>query len=232
VPDGELVVACYSILELKAGRTRGDESFLRLLLADCYGTVEARLWTDVESALAVLRPGLYVGVRGRIERYHDERQLNIERIAPLHVDLDDLVLFLPRSSRAAEVMEAELRALIGSIADPSLRQLVLALIGPKTEVGPGFRLAPAAKQHHHAYLGGLLEHTISVARVCDLLASHYGPRIDRDLLLAGALLHDVGKVREIGARAGFPYTDEGSTRGPRRLRNARASHPPTSLRTA
>jgi 3'-5' exoribonuclease len=74
-------------------------------------------------------------------------------------------------------------------------------------------MAPAAKQNHHAYLGGLIEHTLSITRVCDLLAAHYGASLDRDLLIAGALLHDIGKIREIGARSGFPYTDEGKLLG-------------------
>jgi 3'-5' exoribonuclease len=110
-------------------------------------------------------------------------------------------------------MDAELAALIESVGDEPLRRLLRALLAPETDVGRGFRLAPAAKQNHHAYLGGLIEHTISVARVCDLLAAHYGAAIDRDLLLAGALLHDIGKIREIGARSGFPYTDEGKLLG-------------------
>ena len=76
-----------------------------------------------------------------------------------------------------------------------------------------FRLAPAAKHNHHAYIGGLQEHTLSVARVCDAMAAHYGDQIDRDLLVAGALLHDIGKVKEISSHAGFPYTDEGKLLG-------------------
>jgi 3'-5' exoribonuclease len=171
------------------------------------------MWDGVDAVLDLLRPGMYVGVRGRIERYQEERQLRIEEIAPLRVDLDDLVLFLPRSARGAEHMDAELGAAIASVEDDGLRALLHSLLGAGTDTGHAFRLAPAAKQNHHAYLGGLLEHTLSVVRVCDLLAGHYGAAIDRDLLITGALLHDLGKVREIGARAGFPYTDEGKLLG-------------------
>jgi 3'-5' exoribonuclease len=211
--DLEDVVACYSIQSLHVGRTRSDAQFLKLQLTDCYGRVEARMWDGVEAVVDALRPGMYVGVRGRVERYQEERQLRIEEITPLRVDLDDLVLFLPRSARGAEHMDAELAAAIASVKDRGLRALLQALLGKTTDTGHAFRLAPAAKQNHHAYLGGLLEHTLSVVRVCDLLAGHYGDAIDRDLLIAGALLHDLGKVREIGARAGFPYTDEGKLMG-------------------
>lgn len=211
--DLEDVVACYAIHSLTIGRTRTDAPFLRMQLRDCYGSVEGRMWEGVEGVMDVLRPGMYVGVRGRLERYQAERQLRIESIAPLRVELDDLVLFLPRSARAAQHMDAELDAAIASIADDGLRGLLHALLGAGTDTGHAFRLAPAAKQNHHAYLGGLLEHTLSVVTVCDLLARHYEPVVDRDMLIAGALLHDIGKVREIGARAGFPYTDEGKLLG-------------------
>jgi 3'-5' exoribonuclease len=211
--DLDDVVACYSIQSVHVGRTRSDAPFLKLQLTDCYGRVEARMWDGVDAVLDLLRPGMYVGVRGRIERYQEERQLRIEEIAPLRVDLDDLVLFLPRSARGAEHMDAELGAAIASVEDDGLRALLHSLLGAGTDTGHAFRLAPAAKQNHHAYLGGLLEHTLSVVRVCDLLAGHYGAAIDRDLLITGALLHDLGKVREIGARAGFPYTDEGKLLG-------------------
>lgn len=211
--DLEDVVACFAIQSLTVGRTRTDAPFLRMQLRDCYGSVEGRMWEGVETVMDVLRPGMYVGVRGRLERYQAERQLRIESIAPLRVELDDLVLFLPRSARPVEHMDAELTAAIASITDDGLRGLLQTLLGAGTDTGHAFRLAPAAKQNHHAYLGGLLEHTLSVVQVCDLLARHYEPAVDRDLLIAGALLHDIGKVREIGARAGFPYTDEGKLLG-------------------
>jgi 3'-5' exoribonuclease len=211
--DGDDVVACFSLLRVDQGRTRNSEPFLKLQLADCYGVVEGRVWEDVERAAEMLRSGMYIGVRGTIERYHDERQLRVAEYSPLAVELDDLVLFLPRSSRPAEHMDAELASLIASIRDGGLRKLLEKLLGRGSDVGYAFRLAPAAKQNHHAYLGGLIEHTLSMAGVCDALATHYATLIDRDLLLAGALLHDIGKVREIGARAGFPYTDEGKLLG-------------------
>jgi 3'-5' exoribonuclease len=211
--DGDAVAACFSVTHVSVGRTRSDAPFLRLQLTDCYGTLDARMWDDVEAVADHVRVGSYIGVRGRIETYQDQRQLQIEALALLHVELDDLVLFLPRSARSPERMEAELTAVIASVNDDPLRALLELLLAAGTETGHAFRLAPAAKQNHHAYLGGLLEHTLSVARVCELLSIHYGAALDRDLLITGALLHDVGKIREIGARSGFPYTDEGKLLG-------------------
>lgn len=211
--DQDEVSACFTIQSFSVGRTRSDAPFLRLQLSDCYGRVEARMWDNVDDVAGSLRTGMYVGVRGRLERFQEERQLRVEELAPLAVGLDDLVLFLPRSARSPDQMDAELSALIASVADAPLRTLLEAMLGAHTDTGHAFRLAPAAKQNHHAYLGGLLEHTLSMTRVCILLADHYGAALDRDLLIAGALLHDIGKVREIGARAGFPYTDEGKLLG-------------------
>jgi 3'-5' exoribonuclease len=211
--DGDDVVACFTVTQVGTGRTRNNAPFLRLQLADCYGTLEARMWEGVDEVADMLRTGSYIGVRGRIERYQDDRQLRVDHVTLLSVELDDLVLFLPRSARPAAHMDAELHALLTSVGEPGLRALLSGLLGAETDTGRAFRLAPAAKQNHHAWLGGLLEHTLSVCAVCDTLAAHYGSVIDRDLLIAGALLHDIGKVREIGARAGFPYTDEGKLLG-------------------
>jgi 3'-5' exoribonuclease len=211
--DGEAVVACFSVSSVAVGRTRTNAPFLKLQLADAYGVVDARMWDDVDAVADHLRPGSYIGVRGCMETYQDQRQLRIDQLGILAIELDDLLLFLPRSSRPAEVMDAELDACIDSVGDDALRALLRALLDRDSEIGRAYRLAPAAKQNHHAYLGGLLEHTLSVARVCDMLADHYRGGIDRDLLIAGALLHDIGKIREIGARGGFPYTDEGKLLG-------------------
>jgi 3'-5' exoribonuclease len=213
IPDGDPIVACFAVNSLVLGRTRAGAPFLKLQLADAHGPVEARMWEDAEAVADSVGPGSYVGVRGCMETYQDQRQLKVDRLAVLSIELDDLVLFLPRSARSPETMDAELRALMDSVRDPALRTLLELLLGQGTEVGHAFRMAPAAKQNHHAYLGGLLEHTLSVATLCDMLARHYGNSIDRDLLMAGALLHDIGKVREIGARGGFPYTDEGKLLG-------------------
>jgi 3'-5' exoribonuclease len=211
--DGDRVNACFAVNSVIVGRTRANAPFLKLQLTDSHGVIEARMWNDVEAVADHVHAGSYVGVRGCIESYQDQRQLKVEELGILHIELDDLVLFLPRSARPAERMDAELRTFIESVGDPALRQLLDALLGADTETGHAFRMAPAAKQNHHAYLGGLLEHTLSMAGVCDLLAGHYGAAIDRDLLITGALLHDIGKIREIGARGGFPYTDEGKLLG-------------------
>jgi 3'-5' exoribonuclease len=191
-------------------RARTPESRTKLQLADVHGSIEGRL---ADQAPSWLRAGEYVGVRGPVEVVGAERVLRVDEIAPLQVTQDDLQLFMPASTRDRSENEAELNALIASIADGQLRTLMEDLLDGNTEVGKAFRISPAAKQNHHAYVGGLLEHTISVARICDSMARHYGEGIDRDLLIAAALLHDIGKTKELAVQPGFPYTDEGKLLG-------------------
>jgi 3'-5' exoribonuclease len=210
---GAAVNACYALVSVTTLRTRQEKPYLKLQLVDCHGPLEGRVWDGAAEVAARLRAGIYVGVRGRLEIFNGERQLKIDEIAQLRVPLDDLELFLPRSRRPAAAMNADLVAFIESVSDVPLRTLLQRMLSADSEVGHGFRLAPAAKYNHHAWLGGLLEHTLSVTTVCDGLARHYGDAIDRDLLITAALLHDIGKVREIGAQAGFPYTDEGKLLG-------------------
>jgi 3'-5' exoribonuclease len=213
VRNGEAVVGCYCVVNVQQARTKSDKPYLKLVLTDRHGTFEARVWEDADVHERNLVPGSYVGVKGKLEVFNLERQVRVEDVAPLTVELEELDLFLPRSARLPSDMDRDLEELIRSIRDVPLRTLVQKLLARRSEVGSAFRLAPAAKHNHHAYIGGLQEHTLSVAHLCDMLAKHYGADIDRDLLIAGALLHDIGKVREIGAKAGFPYTDEGKLLG-------------------
>ncbi|HET9983516.1 MAG TPA: HD domain-containing protein [Longimicrobiales bacterium] len=210
---GAAVVACYCVGAISKDRKKDGKPYYKLQLSDRHGPVEARVWDPVVDVMDRLAVGGFVGVRGSVESYKDVRQLKVSDIAPVDVEADDLDLFLPRSPRDAEAMERELAARIAGVADAPLRALLERLLGAGGEIGRAFRKAPAAKHNHHAYVGGLLEHSLSVAGACARMAEHYWPAIDRDLLVTGALLHDLGKIREIGPRAGFPYTDEGKLLG-------------------
>lgn len=211
--DGDAVIACYYLSGLELLHTKQDKPYLRLQLSDRNGTVEGRVWDDAPQVMHRITVGCFVGVRGRVQAFRGEHQLKVEEIEAIQVDDAEMALFLPQSSRSFAAMEDELQGLIGSITDPAFSELLAVVLERDTETGRLFRLAPAAKRNHHACVGGLLEHTISVARICSFLAAHYHDRIDGDLLLTGALLHDIGKIREIDAVTGFPYTDEGKLLG-------------------
>lgn len=213
LPENTRVSACFCVASKQLLRTKADKPYLRLHLCDRSGAIEGRIWDGAERIDAEVAAGAFIGVRGRVELYNGQRQFKVEEVAVLEVDNGDLDLFLPRSGRPFAVMEAELDVLIASILDEPLRLVVGRLLGEDSETGKTFRRAPAAKRNHHAYVGGLLEHSLSVAQGCDRMARHYGHAIDRDLLVAGALLHDIGKIREIGFSGGFPYTDQGKLLG-------------------
>lgn len=216
ISEGDRVVACYLVHERRLGTTRQQKPFLHLLLGDRSGSVEAKVWDRAGELASVLEPEAVVGVRGTAELFRDRLQLRVEEAEPLALADRDLELFLPASPRDRGVMERELESLIGSLEDRPLRALLARCTGADTPLGRAFRSHPAAKRNHHAYLGGLLEHSLSLAGVCQRLALHYreqGLSIDRDLLVAGALLHDIGKVGELRGTAGFAYTDRGKLLG-------------------
>lgn len=211
--EGARYAACYVVESKQLLRTKEDKPYLRLQLTDRSGTIEGRAWDDAERIDARVQTGAYVGVVGRIQSYRGQRQLKIEEIAPVHVAEEEFDLFLPTSDLDLDALEAALDELIDSVADHPLRQLLLELAGPDTETGRAFRRAPAAKRNHHAYIGGLLEHTVSITRVADALARHYGDIVDRDLLITGAILHDIGKIQELSLTGGFAYTEPGKLLG-------------------
>ncbi len=211
--EGDAIIACYCVVEAQALMTRHQKPYLKLQLTDCHGPIEARVWEDAARIESIALPGAFVGVRGRVEIFNGMRQIRVEKLDALRVEIDDLDLFMPRSPRDPIAMARELDELIYSVQDKPLRALLLRLLGAETATGRAFRRAPAAKFNHHAYVGGLLEHTLSVTKLADMIARHYGAEVDRDLLITGALLHDLGKIDEIGLEAGFPYTGRGKLLG-------------------
>ena len=213
---GAEIAACYLVQECNRRETRNGKPFLQLVLADRSGTISGMVWDDALRWEPLCQPESIVGVRGLVQEYDGKLQVNVSRVERLNTAAEDLEYLLPASRRPRDRMEAELDALIGSVADRGLRKLLQRCLGRSTELGRAFRVHPAAKKNHHAYLAGLLEHSLSVASACDALAAHYaaqGLLLDRDLLVAGALLHDLGKVRELKGVPGSGYTNEGQLLG-------------------
>jgi 3'-5' exoribonuclease len=165
------------------------------------------MWEGAEEAAAGIETGMIVLVDARVDDYKGEKQLvlaSLRRARPEEYDYAD---FVRVAARAVEEMAAELDALVASVENPHLQQL-LGQIFAAGEFRERFLLSPAAERLHHACVGGLLQHTLSVAAICrEAVQVH--PELDRDLLLAGALLHDVGKVWELGGDLTYDYTDAG-----------------------
>lgn len=214
--DGTDVVACYLVLESRKAETKQNKPYLRLILGDRTGSIDAMVWEDAERLEPVCAPEAFVGVRGRVSSYNDRLQLKVSSIEALSLEAADYELLLPTSPRPREAMERELDAVVGSVRDPGLNKLLRRCLGRGTDLGRAYRVHPAAKRNHHAYVSGLLEHSLSVASSCSRLAEHYagqGASVDRDLLVTAALLHDIGKIRELKGFPAVAYTTEGKLLG-------------------
>ena len=191
--------------------SRNGGSYLSVELRDPTGTLPARVFREADRIGLRFESGDAVRVRGRVERFRGEMVAELDDVERLEPGSFDPAEFLPAAYRSVEELEGFLEHLAREIYDPALRRPVerLLLGGP---VAADFRRAPCTRGGHHAYLGGLLEHTVSVGTlVTDLCQLH--PRLDSDLLMAAALLHDVGKAREFTYGARFELSDEGRMLG-------------------
>jgi 3'-5' exoribonuclease len=190
---------------------RNGGSYLSLELRDRTGTLPARVFREADRIGLRFEAGDAVRVRGRVERFRGEMVAELDDVERLEPGTFDPAEFLPAAYRSAEELQGFLEHLAREIHDPSLRSPVerLLLGGPVAEE---FRRAPCTRAGHHAYLGGLLEHTVSVGTLVGELCQLH-PRLDSDLLMAAALLHDVGKAREFTYGARFELSDEGRMLG-------------------
>lgn len=195
-------------------RTKADASaYLALVLADRTGQIEARLW---EAATAgEFAQGDVIKLRGTVCRYNEKLQIKVEKIRRAEPDEYTLADFVPTTTHDIEALWAQLEAHAASLTNPHLRGLVRAFLDDEA-IAARLRQAPAAKSLHHAWIGGLLEHIVSLLDLCDVTAAHYaaqGFSLDRDLLLTGAILHDIGKLEELSWGTSFGYTVEGQLVG-------------------
>lgn len=211
VISGTFLVQHKDIRQKKTG-----EPCLTLVLGDRTGEIDARMWDNVAEVMETFDRDDFVRVRGLLQIYHNKPQLTVHKIqrqAPESLDVTD---FYPASERNVAEMWNELMTAANSIGEPHLKQLVLALL-QDSEVAAKFKLAPAAKNVHHAFLGGLLEHVVSMCGLARALAAHYQAshytEVDVDLLLAGVILHDVGKVHELHYDRSFGYSSDGQLLG-------------------
>jgi len=192
-------------------RKGGSGQYLALTLADKSGQFEARMWEDFADAVQHCTDGCYVKVQGQVSRYQGKFQITLTKMRPAADSEIDTADFIPTTQFDVAEMNAELRGYVAAFTNPHLRALVLAFLDDPT-IGPAFVVAPAAKRLHHAWIGGLLEHVLTLVRVCLATAPFY-PEVDPDLLVTGAILHDVGKVRELSWKSTFNYTLEGQLIG-------------------
>ena len=206
--EDRVVEGLYAVARKRRLRTRAGSPYLALELVDPSGRIEARVWNDVELLDRRFREGDAVRVLGRVERFRDRLQLEVRSLEPAEMDAAELV---PEPRRDTNELDGFFEFLAGEISHPGLRALVGRVVADG-ELRAQLRILPATVDGHHSYAGGLLEHTVAVATLCRE-ATQLHPRLRADLLGAAALLHDIGRVRELDRGPLFLPTTEGKLLG-------------------
>ena len=208
--EDRTVEGVFAVTKKERRRTRAGAPYLALELTDASGRIEARVWNDVELLDARFGEGDAVRVLGRVERFDGKLQVQVRAVEP--VEDADPAMLTPALRRDADELDGFFEFLAAEIAHPGIAAVVSSFLGD-ADVRAALRALPAAgADGHHGYAGGLLEHTVGVATLCRETAQLH-PRLRADLLLAAALLHDLGRIRELGRGPAFRPTDEGRLLG-------------------
>ena len=208
---GQSVHGVYLVSSKDVRQKKTGEPYLSLVLMDRTGDIDAKMWDNVANILDAFDRDDFVRIKGESQLYQNRMQVTIhslQRVSDSEVSLAD---YLPASKRNPDEMFAEIQAIIAGLGNPHLKALLQNIFANQA-VAVAFRQAPAAKAIHHAWLGGLIEHVLSLCALARMTAAHYS-NIDEDLLMAGVILHDIGKISELSYARSFGYTTEGSLLG-------------------
>ncbi len=206
--EGKIFDGFFLVLAKQQRMSKTNKPYLNLILGDKTGQLEGRVWEPGDPRIAKdFNKGDIVKARGCASRFDDRLQMKVDQLRlalPTEVDKTDM---LPSTTYDVDALWKQLQASVESMTNADLKQLLTTILADPA-ISVSYREAPAARQLHHAWLGGLLEHVVSLLNLADRVAAHY-PLLDRDLLLTGVVLHDIGKVRELSWGIGFDYTVEG-----------------------
>lgn len=202
------VESSFLVTKKESGVSKAGKAYLALRLMDSTGELEARVWDDAEEASKLFSKDDVAEVRGYAVAYQGGLQINVSSIWAAKEGEYSMRDFLPSSRRPPEEMLAELDCVVSAVKDRHIRALLQSIFSDD-EMRWRFMTAPAAKAMHHPYLGGLIEHVLSICGLVEKVAAHYGEAVNKDLLTAGAILHDIGKTTELSYARSFDYTDEG-----------------------
>jgi 3'-5' exoribonuclease len=209
--ENKVVTTSFVVSNKQVKSKKSGEPYLDLTLMDRTGTIQAKMWDNVEECAEAFDQDDIVKVKGLINKYNQRWQFTIHKIRKTEQAEIDFSDYLPKTSKDIDKLWQTLGGFVASMTEPSLRRL-LELFMADPEIAFAYRNAPAAKTMHHAFIGGLLDHVVSLCSACDLMARNYA-FINRDLLLTGAFLHDIGKIHELSYARSFGYTTEGQLLG-------------------
>jgi len=209
--DGDLVEEVYYVADRQLRANRNAALYLSVDLRDRSGVINARMWNVTEASCDPIQSGGYAKIRGKVQVYQGTLQLILSHITPVPAEGLDPAEFEQGPAQNTAELLAELTTVIDSVQQPALRQVLQCFLADEPLV-QALCDRPAGVKAHHAYRGGLLEHIVTLSRLANKVCEVY-PALDRDLLLAGVFLHDIGKLRELSCESGFVYTDEGQLLG-------------------
>jgi 3'-5' exoribonuclease len=207
----ERITGLFSISNAQLGRTRQDKPYLKCIVGDRTGELPARMWSIDEATFRALPTDGFAMIEGETQPYQGELQVIIHSINPADPTNEEMRDLLPCAKRPVEEMFGELVAILGTLQHPAMKALVGMYLEDKFLMD-AFKQAPAAKSMHHAYLGGLLEHTLTLLKLAELVCPLY-PKINREIVIVGLFLHDLGKTRELVYDRAFGYSDRGELIG-------------------
>jgi len=209
--ENKVITSSFVVVVKQIKPKKTGEPYIAVTLGDRTGQIEAKMWDNVDEVLDAFDQDDFIKVKGLINKYKNRFQLTIHKLRKLGESEIDFADYLPKTTKDIDQLWQALATFVASLQNPHLRSLVQAFMADP-EIATAYRNAPAAKTLHHAYIGGLLDHVVSLFRSCDLICKNY-PQINRDLLLTGAFLHDIGKIHELTYNRSFSYTHRGQLLG-------------------
>ena len=210
--EGDRVFDIYLCKHKQSAVTKNGKPYENVILQDKTGTIDAKVWEPNNPGISDYDAMDYIEVYGDVNNFQGALQVNVKRIRVCSAEEYNPADYLPVSSKGIEPMYKELKTIIGTLQNQYLRQLMEAFFVKDTAFAKAFCNSSAAKMVHHGFVGGLLEHTLGVVKLCDYYCGAY-PILNRDLLLAAAMCHDIGKTKEISPFPENDYTDDGQLLG-------------------
>ena len=209
--EDERIIEHYLCKQKNSLKSRAGKTYLSLRLQDKTGVIDAKVW-EMTNDIQDFEENDYIKVDGVVVTYQNDLQLKVAKIRKSQDDEYDPANYVPQTDKDVDSLYAELMGFINSISNKHIKVLLESIFYKDSVISANIKLHSAAKQMHHSYLGGLLEHTVSVAQICEFISSQY-KSVNRDMLVAGGLLHDVGKIFELSSFPVNDYTDDGQLLG-------------------
>ena len=209
--EGDMISSIYLCKDKRTLQTKAGKNYYSMQLHDKTGSVDGKVW-DISNGIEHFESMDYIQVDAQVISYQGALQLNIRRVRKAADGEYDPTDYMPCSKKNIDAMYDEMVTLIHTVKEPHLLKLLQMIFTEDSKFIQAFKIHSAAKTMHHNFAGGLLEHSLSVAKLCDFYTTRY-PALNRDLLITAALCHDIGKMKEISAFPENDYTDEGQLIG-------------------